>query len=367
LRKIIAFIVTELGPGGAETQVFRIATELSKRGHKVRVISLMKPVGYVIPLESVGVEVKSLNLQRGQASYQTLLETVEILEEARPDVLFAFLFHANLLGSVAGALAGVPKVVTSIRGLDFGGTTREFIERIMLRLNLSKQLVTNSQVLAASFLERGIARPEELMVIPNGIDIDVFTSPDRPRHAVRDDLQLSSADFVWICVANVLPIKDFPTLLAAFQRVSQDSVLIIAGALWDTKLKTSLEADIARLGLAGRVTFLGGRTDIVDLLHASDAFVMSSISEGTPNAMIEAMAVGLPVVSTRAGGVVDLIEEGRTGFMVDVADSSSLARVMVHVMEMGSEARAKIGEAAREFVHKRHQLSRVVDQWESLI
>jgi len=363
----LTLIVTELGPGGAETQVFRIAGELHHRGHEVRVVSLKPPVGYVRELEEQGITVQSLDLKRSDASFRTLLALVEVLERYPTDALFCFLFHANVLGSVAGRLVGVPRVVTSIRGLETGGRLRDILERTVLEIGLSDRLVTNSYVLEKSFLERGIARRADLEVIPNGIDLERFSFPRRSREETRESLDVDPRSFLWICVANVLPIKDLFTLLRGFQTVAQSSQLLIVGAIWDMDLKDRLDSEAQRLGIESRVRFLGSRKDVPELLNASDGFVMSSVSEGTPNAIIEAMASGICVVSTAAGGVVDLVQHGSTGLLVPVGDSKALGQQMVELMKMAAGKRATIASRAREFVRETHNLSSVVDRWESLI
>lgn len=367
IRLQVTLVVTELGPGGAETQVFRIACELQRRGLNVQVVSLKPPIGYVKELEALGVQVHSLDLTRSDASFRTLLSLVKLLEANLPDVLFCFLFHANVLGSVAGRLAGVPKVVTSIRGMELGGRSRELVERLLLELRLSDCLVTNSCVLQKSFEKRGIARAGDIEVIPNAIDPQQFQLPRFSRDVTRNGLNLQPTDFLWICVANVLPVKDFFTLFRAFKLVPKNAQLIIAGAIWHRELKAELDSSVLELGIKDRVRFLGSRADIADLLHASDGFVMSSISEGTPNAILEAMAAGVCVVSTAAGGVVDVVHHNWNGFLAPVGDSDALAQQMGELMQMDATARSMMASRARGYVWENHNLSSVVDRWESLI
>lgn len=362
----ITFVVTELGPGGAETQVFRVSSELQTRGYAVQIISLKSPVGYSEELRRRGVQIDSLDLKRSDDYLDALQECARVMKSFGPRVVVNMLFHANVLGSLAAAYTGVERVFTSVRGVD-SKTWRYGIEHVLLRSQLSGGIITNSPYLAGRIVEMGVSRLERIKVIPNGIDM-LSLRPTVERAKIRKSLGVKDTDFLWLCVANVLRVKDFPTLLNAFRKtldVSEKSPkLVVAGAMWDHVLRAELEGLMKELKLETAVSFVGGRDDIPNLLGAADGFVLTSLTEGTPNAIIEAMAAGVPVVATRAGGVQDLIRHQETGLLADVGDSAGISECMSRVMGASLSENNRLTARAKEFVLKRHDLQSVVDHWE---
>jgi glycosyltransferase involved in cell wall biosynthesis len=140
--------------------------------------------------------------------------------------------------------------------------------------------------------------------------------------------------------------------------------LLIAGS---GEEHATLLADAQRRGLTGKVIFLGSRQDVPRLLRACDAFVLSSAWEGMPNTVMEAMASGVPVVSTNAGGVQELLDQGVCGYIVPVRDPAALAERMIHLMGMDGEQRHLMGAKGRERIAEHFDNERVVDRWEAMI
>lgn len=155
-------------------------------------------------------------------------------------------------------------------------------------------------------------------------------------------------------------------MLRAFRKVQHvrpASRLFIVG---QGSLRAETEELAKELGLAEAVRFLGVRNDIPQLMNAADAYVMSSAWEGMPMVLLEAAAVGLPVVATDVGGNREIVRDGYTGLLVPPRDHESLARAMVHLMSLPDAARRAMGQAARAYVEAHYGLERVVDQWEKL-
>lgn len=363
-ERVLSLLSTGLAYGGAETQLVRLATRLKVRGWRVRVISMLPPQAYLEQLVQAGIPVESLGMRRGVPDPRALLRLVGILRRERPAVLTTFMYHANILGRVAGQLSGVPVVVSSIRNENFGGPARD---RIMRLTDWMADVTTiNSQLAGEAVVGRGVVPPEKLRVIPNGLDTIQFVWTPKIRAQMRQALELGEDSFVWIAVGRIEEQKDYPNLLAAFARVAREypkSVLYIAG---QGPLRPLLEDAVRHLGIVDCVRFLGVRTDIHHLLAASDAFVLSSAWEGLPNVVMEALAAAKPVVATRVGGVPELVEEGKSGFLVPPKDPEALAKAMMRMMSLSSEARCAMGQAGRAHVEAHFALERVVDQWETL-
>jgi glycosyltransferase involved in cell wall biosynthesis len=196
-------------------------------------------------------------------------------------------------------------------------------------------------------------RSDKVMRIWNGIDISRF------------GYRGPAADPVAITVARLSPEKDLHTLLRAMHLAVQEVPelrLIIVG---DGPQRADLEKMCAALGLESQVQFLGERHDVHDLLGRAGFVVSSSMSEGISLTLLEAMAVGLPVVATAAGGTPEIIEDGTCGRTVPVGDTAALAQAMVEMCRRQSEWPA-IGRAGRQRVAEHFEVRRMVAEYEEL-
>jgi glycosyltransferase involved in cell wall biosynthesis len=188
--------------------------------------------------------------------------------------------------------------------------------------------------------------------IPNAIPTERY-APDPARRAVwRSQHAVPRDALVFTCVAGLRPQKNHRLLLQAFAQAAPqlpDALLLLVGPpdRLAPAYAESLKSLAQELGLGQRVRFLGSRADVPDILRASDVFVLSSDYEGNPLSVLEAMAAGLPVISTAVGGVPELVQDGATGLLVPAGDAHALAEAIV---QMGRDPmrRAVMGDAARQ-------------------
>lgn len=361
---LIMFLITGLAYGGAETQLVNLATSLKKRGWEVRVVSMLPPQAFTEELKEAGIPLLTLNMRRGVADPRAVFRLVKMLREWRPQILTSFMFHANLLGRIAGRLAGVPIVVSSIRNENFGGSRRDRV----LRMTdwMGEISTTNSNLAADKLVKRGVMPADKIRVIPNGLVLDKFTVKDSSRVGLRQQLGITEDEFLWLAVGRLEEQKDYSNLLQAFKIIIQDghkAQLRVAG---QGPLLENLQRQSINLGISDRVVFLGLRRDIPSLLDAADGFVLSSAWEGLPNVVMEAMAAAKPVVATCVGGVPELVQEGVNGYIVPPGDSEVLAAAMVKMMALPEAERQAMGRAGRVHIEANYSLERVVDQWEEL-
>jgi len=361
---MVMFLITGLAYGGAETQLVNLAISLKKRGWEVRVVAMLPPQAFTEELKEAGIPLLILNMRRGVADPRAVFRLVKMLREWRPQILTSFMFHANLLGRIAGRLAGVPIVVSSIRNENFGGSRRDRV----LRMTdwMGEISTTNSNLAADKLVKRGVVPRERIRVIPNGLVLDKFTVKNSSRTEFRQQLGIIERDFLWLVVGRLEEQKDYSNLLQAFKIIIQDgheAQLRVAG---QGPLLENLQRQSINLGISDRVVFLGLRRDIPSLLDAADGFVLSSAWEGLPNVVMEAMAAAKPVVATCVGGVPELVQEGVNGYIVPPGDSEALAAAMVKMMALSEAERQAMGRAGRAHIKANYSLERVVDQWEEL-
>lgn len=188
---------------------------------------------------------------------------------------------------------------------------------------------------------------ERIDVIYNGVPLERFARDARARAQVRQELGIAPEQPVAILVARLDPIKDHATALAVAARVRQvrpDFRLLLVG---DGPLRTELQTRVQAMNLAGTVQLLGLRTDVPRLLAAADLFLLTSLSEGIPVTLIEAMGAGLPVVATRVGGVPEVVVAGQTGLLAPASDPDALAAAVLELLASAAlrQRLAAVGQA----------------------
>ncbi len=367
--KRVLLLSTDLAYGGAEDQVVRLARHLKARGWEVAVATMLAPRAYVTELESAGVSLFSLNVQRGRVpDVRAITRLAKAVRRWRPDVLHSHMVHANLLARLTRPLAKVPVLVCTAHSIDERGARgsgrgRIWAYRLTDRLcDLTTQV---SRAGAKRYVELGAAPERKIRLLPNGIDTAAFSPDVSSGRAMRAQL-MPEEGFLWLAVGNLTRAKDYPTLLRAFALVANEqskSSLFIAGG---GPLQGRVETLAAELTIAQRIRFLGQRRDIPQLMRAADAFVLSSAWEGLPMVLLEAAASGLPIVATHVGGNREVVVEGRTGVLTASGDPGALAQAMLELMALPEEERREMGMRGRSHVVEHYDMEQVVDQWEAL-
>ncbi len=363
-------LTTGLARGGAETQVFLLASGLKRRGWQVRVVSMVPPEDFVEELEGEGIPVSSLGMVRGVPDPRAAWRLFWILREFQPTVVHAHMIHANLLARFTRFFLRIPVLICTAQNvLEVGRTFRtESATHIAYRLtdafcDLTTQVSPEGY---KRFLEGKAAYPEKLRYIPNGVDVKRFAPNPALRLKVRGELGLSEETFLWLAVGRLEEAKDYPTLLQAFAHVAKAYPTAKLFVVGKGSLEPTLQGLVQVLGLEASVRFLGLRKDIPALMNAADAYVLSSAWEGMPMVLLEAQASGLPVVSTDVGGAREVIRDGVSGYLVPPRSPDSLAGAMKKLQGLSKEERHRMGMEGRKWVEANYGLEAILDQWEAL-
>ncbi len=295
---------------------------------------------------------------------------VRIFRGFRPDLVHTHTSKAGTLGRAAARLTGVPAAVHTFHGHVLEGyfspaTTWVFqkIEQAMARS--TDRLVVVSPRLREALLAMGIGRPDQVEVVPLGLDLDRFVHPSTGRAGLRASLDIPSGTPLLGIVGRLVPVKDHPTLFQALRFLGEGNGsphLIVVG---DGEQREGLEQLAHRLGLASRIHFLGWRDDLEAILGDLDVVICCSRNEGTPVALIEAMAAGVPVLSTDVGGVGDLVDHGRTGWLVPPGDPAALAHGL-RALLVDPALRARLAASGRSVALARHDLKGLIHRIEAL-
>jgi glycosyltransferase involved in cell wall biosynthesis len=369
IQQRILFVIASLAMGGSERQLAMLATSLATKGWPVKVFVLEGGGSLQDELRRAGVEVAA----GGFDAHASLPLRVATLARAqwrlgadmlrwRATVVHAFLPLAGLLAVVAGRLCRVPRVIVARRALGthqerhpYWGAVDRFVDK------LADIITANSWAVADDTARREGVPASKIRVIPNGIESSRFEPREDERRAVRSDLGLHPDNIAVVCLANLIPYKGHRDLLAAFARVAQrrpQARLFLVGA--DRGMGASLQALAADLGIASRVVQLGHRDDIAPLLGAMDLGVLASHEEGLPNAILEYLAAGLPVVATEVGGTAEALAGVPGCRLVKARDIEGLAAALIDLLPEASNR--ELGSARRQSVTRRFSVDAMVQR-----
>lgn len=339
MSKRILHIVGDSQFGGGAVLILRIAQEAAARGNRVDVLSTDPRFRQAIrenglgelPLDCIWREIRPL---RDLAGLWTLYRH---LRRDRYDVVHTHTSKAGLVGRAAAWFARVPVVVHTVHGFAFHeeSSKRAVKSYSLLEWLAAKwcdKVVTVSKYHRAWALELGICRPGHIVAIPNGI-APARVEPSVSREAFRAQLGLQPEDQVLVSAGRLAPQKGIEYLIEAVKLLVGEGMdrlrVVLAG---DGPLRASLEEQVRRHGLERHIVFLGFRTDVADILNAGDLAVMPTEREGMSIALLEAMALAKPIVTTTIGSNLEVTENGRHARLVapkSVAELTAAIREML--------------------------------------
>jgi glycosyltransferase involved in cell wall biosynthesis len=317
-----------------------------------------RPLDRVHGLPALGRDI------RGGADVRALAGLYRLMRRVRPHVVHTHTAKAGTLGRLAALLARVPVIVHTYHGHVFRGyfspaRTRLFlaIERTLGRH--TSRLTTESEGVRQELLGFGIGRPDRFSVLAPGLDLAPLLGSERVRGALRRELDVAPDAVLIGIVARLVPIKAHEVFLDAAARLAARRPAARFLVVGDGECRGALEARAARLGLADRVRFLGWRADLDRVYADLDIVALTSDNEGSPVALIEALAAARPVVATRVGGVPDLIEDGRNGLLVPPRDPAALAAALDALLADPAR-QAGLGRAGRVDVTRQFGAARLL-------
>jgi glycosyltransferase involved in cell wall biosynthesis len=288
----------------------------------------------------------------------TLLKLYRLFRDQRPHIVHTHTAKAGTVGRLAARLAGVPIVVHTFHGHvfhDYFGPlqTKVFIGIERFLASLSDRIVTVSEGQRQELAAYGVASLDKIAVVPLGFELDALLNCESLRGQLRRELGIPEEMALVGIVARLAAIKNHRLFLDAARLIveaGQGAMFLVVG---DGELRAELEAYAAALGLAERVIFTGWRRDLPRIYADLDVVALSSLNEGTPVSLIEAMAAAKPVVATRVGGVSDVILDKESGYLVQSKDAEGLARGILDLLRAPDRAR-EMGLAGRVAVHPKY-------------
>lgn len=293
-----------------------------------------------------------------------------VLRRERPAIVHTHTSKAGAVGRVAAWLAGIPVVIHTPHGHIFYGYYGPvmsglicLVERALARI--TDRIVTLTERGIEEHVRLGIARADKFTAIPSGIALSAFRSVRVEPAVKRKELGLPPEGPVIGTVGRLVPIKGHEWLLKAAPQVLAEFPRATLVFLGDGPLLGRLQQVAGELGISGHVLFLGARQDVPECLAAFDLFAFPSLNEGMGRALIEAMAVGVPVVATRVGGIPDVVTEGVNGLLAPPENERALAAAILALLRDPGRMRA-FGEAAGRSVGERFETASTIREIERL-
>jgi glycosyltransferase involved in cell wall biosynthesis len=371
-RRILHVIPT-LNIGGAEKQLALLLRGLDRDRFAPAVACTTLAGPLLGDIEATGTPVRVFGKRR-RIDPLLVWRLARWMRRLRPDLVHTWMFTANTWGRLAALLARRPPVVASERCVDlWKRPLHRAIDRTLARA--SARVVANSDAVARFLREREGIPSSRIRVVHNGLDPRdgerLGPRPTGEAAALRRELGFAADALVVGDVARIDAKNDLLTWVEVVARLGARHAGLVAVLAGDAVLPAEreyarrLRQAIGDRGLEGRVRLLGFRRDLERVLPALDLLLHTSSMEGFPNSIMEAMAAGLPVVATPAGGTPELVADGETGLLAPVGDAASLAARASDLLR-DPERRRRMGEAGARRVRERFSMRRMVEETERL-
>lgn len=360
----ILYLITELEMGGAQQALFRLLSGLDRERFQPVVACLYNGRGEVgRQITQLGIRVIDVRMAR-KWRWDALWRLNQLIREERPIMLHASMYHANILGRLFGRLNSIPIIIVSRRTQDFGGQWRRWINRFLA--NWSDRTIVVSEKVRETEIRQTNLPSEKVLTINNGIDIRNFQILHPAlREDIRRDLGIPDNSVVIGSVGRLQKVKGYSKLLSAMQIVNKSYPEVYLVIVGEGDQRKALEQQALLQGLTKNVVFTGLRLDIPKVLMAFDMFALASETEGFPNAILEAMAAGLPVVATDVGGVPELILDKQTGFLVKSGDIRALAQALTSLIN-DPHLRHQLAKAGQRRIAQHFTIDQTIQKTVSL-
>jgi glycosyltransferase involved in cell wall biosynthesis len=362
VRPRVLHLITSFEIGGTERQAVELLKRLDGERYDVRLAVLRNEGPFYREIQARFPDVPEFPLTSfyDANAVKQLVRLRRLMLREKIDILHAHDFYSSFIGAAAARLAGV-RAIASQRHLKLSDRrAHKWGTRMIHRL--AHRILVNSEAIRDYIIEHDNAPSGKIVVIRNGV---VPVSRANSHDELCRELGLDAGTALVGTVARLQEVKGHRFLIeasAAVLRGRADVHFVLVG---DGPLRSEIEHQAATLGIADHVHLLGDRTDVSRLISGFDLVVLASLHEGLPNAVMEAMTAGVPVVATSVGGTKELIADGETGYLVPPANSAALAARIISALA-NREASRCIALRGLEFVKDIFSVDRMVGSVETL-
>lgn len=360
----IAYVINSMIVGGSQTHLLQVMRFLDRDKFAPTFYCLGGDGPLIENVKAAGVEVLSPGAgkgYRGLGLVGRVREVAASFRERRPQIVHNYLLRANLVGSVAARLAGVPIVLVSKRGCH----EMRGYELLTAKIgNALSDCVTANANAVRDFVHEDEGCPlDKMRMIPSSIDVERFAPLGSGDYKSR--LGLPADSFVVGAVTRMRVRKGVEEFIRSIAEVRNRNPAVHGLIVGEVEFDEYMGRIVDELGVRDHLTLLGRRSDMPEVLSAFDVFVLSSHDEGMSNAILEAMAMERPIVATDVGGTGEVVLDGESGFLVPPKEVAPLAAAIARVADNGERA-AEMGRAGRRIVVEKFSAPAMVRQMEGL-
>ena len=374
--KVLHFIPT-LTSGGAERQLVNLVTSTSRELLEHIVCTISKPEFFAPAVRDAGYEIVDLGIEQKRPVLRAAMAFRSVVAKYKPDIVHSWLYDANVSARLATIFFRHIPVVTSLQNPDYEPDVARAanwnpakVVRLRQLDKLAATLKPTHFVACSEFVKKSFQQylgisDERATVIYNSVNPETLQSRPGQAEGLRRSLGLPQDAFIILNVGRLDPQKNHSLMFEGLKLAAlamPNAHLLLAGA---GPLEAALRTKAKDTGVGERVLFLGRRDDIPALLEAADVFLFPSHFEGLPVALIEAMYKGLAVITSRNEILSEVVDDGRTGLLVDPNSADDLADALVKLHSQ-PDLRKSLGTAAREEAIIRFSVAATIAKWESL-
>jgi glycosyltransferase involved in cell wall biosynthesis len=361
----VAYFIDHLKVGGAQRHLIEVLRRLDRQRFAPQVWTLRGEGELIAEAEQFGIPVRSFGLGARLQDLGTIplfRRAIRLLRQDHVQIVHCYLSFANVIGALTAMLARIPILLVSKRSLDSyhkkveawsHWAVNRFADKVVANADAVKDFVIQTEGCPAS----------KIVVIPNGVNDEFVANGSRERE--RAALGLAPHDRVIGTLGRLAWKKGHEYFLQAAVEILREEPTVTFVLVGDGPLRSQLEEQARASGIASRVRFLGQRLDSQAVISLFDIFVLPSVIEGMPNALLEAMALTKPVVVTDAGGNAEVVAHGETGFVVPPRQPDEMAQAVLQLLRNDTLAR-RFAAAARQSVHRRFSFRHTLQAMETL-
>jgi len=368
----ILHIIETLGRGGAENLLVNLLPVLQSRGHQCEVAVLMPPYDIAANLEEAGVVVHRLNLSHRWNAAQAITKIATLCRYGQYDILHAHLFFASIYTALSRLLAPAPRRVVLLHCVDYElypANTLWKKVRKALHLWLMKNWIDGWQAVSQAVARHyeSLLGVSAIVTIPNGVPVNTLRPiVDIDRSGILSKYGVSLKDFIFIMPCRLVEQKGHRFVFQALEILREKKLFPKVLIFGDGSLAKQIAEDVNNKNLQQQVKIHHAlpHDELLSVVQSADAFLMASTHEGFPVAPTEAMALARPVLATRIGGLMDLVEDGISGLLVPPKDPVALAEGMAQFM-VEPALRERLGKAGRQRIETYFSVDIVATKWDA--
>jgi len=352
----IVYIINSFALGGAEKLLLDLCRQLDRQKFEPYVCTAVAGGPMAEDFEALGLPVK-IFIKKSKLGLGVIWQLVKFLKEVKPQIVHTHLFGGDTWGRIAAILAGVPIIISTEHNINLDESWLKKLIKFKLAI-FTKKIIAVSQSVKNYSVKKEKINPKKIAVIYNGIDLHKFSF--RGYQSIDLHNKISA-----VTIARLEPQKGHYYLIDAMPLIIKKYPNFILNIVGAGNLENELKNQAKDLGLQDHVVFWGRRTDPENILPAMALFILPSIWEGLGIAILEAQAVGVPVLASKVGGIMEIIESGKTGLLFAPKNSEAIFQSIEKLLS-DSDLQQKIVKNAHEQVKEKFSLENMVQAYEDL-